>query len=42
MSNTARTNNNRAEERRMEERAANTRPAVDTRPKVSSLSLIHI
>ena len=37
MSNTARTNNNRAEERRMEERAANTRPAVDTRPKVSSI-----
>lgn len=57
MSNTARTNNNRAAENqvkekpaeesrvkenqaegnRMEERAANTRPAVDTRPKVSSI-----
>ncbi|WP_424116345.1 ABC transporter permease [Rothia mucilaginosa] len=41
MSNTARTNNKRAElqteESRAEERAANTRPAVDTRPKVSSI-----
>lgn len=52
MSNTARTNNNRAAENqvkekpaeesraegnRMEERAANTRPAVDTRPRVSSI-----
>ena len=41
MSNTARTNNKRAElqaeESRAEERTANTRPAVDTRPKVSSI-----
>mgnify|MGYP001738118007 FL=1 len=41
MSNTARTNNKRAElqteESRAEERAANTRPAVDTRPRVSSI-----
>ena len=46
MSNTARTNNeraelqaeeSRAEERQMEEHAANTRSAVDTRPKVSSI-----
>lgn len=46
MSNTARTNNkraelqaeeSRAEGNRMEERAANTRSAVDTRPKVSSI-----
>ena len=46
MSNTARSNNeraelqaegNQAEGNRMEERAANTRPAVDTRPKVSSI-----
>lgn len=47
MSNTARTENNRAAENpveenraegiRMEERAANTRSAVDTRPKVSSI-----
>ena len=41
MSNTARTNNERAElqaeESRAEERTANTRSAVDTRPKVSSI-----
>ena len=47
MSNTARTENNRAAENpveenraegiRMEERAANTRSAVDTRPRVSSI-----
>lgn len=41
MSNTARTNNRAAEkpveENQMEERAANTRSAVDTRPKVSSI-----
>lgn len=41
MSNTARTNNKRAElqaeESRAEERTANTRSAVDTRPKVSSI-----
>ena len=41
MSNTARTNNERAElqaeESRAEERTANTRSAVDTRPKLSSI-----